>query len=170
MPGIFGSWVPTEGAVVPPEVVPALEEALAKAPIVHRYLNGDRGGGAGRSVVAVLFGGICVIMKLEDEADDGRTMVNNERAAWVFACQIGLGHLLAVTVLRDVPSLKDPSREVRASLQVAWPNCEAPPEAEPPQRVDQDQLLCSATFDYVVGATDRRSNNWLTLNGSARCN
>ncbi len=157
---------PEHPVVVSDAVVAALESALREPPILHAYRNGGRGGGAGPSIVLVFAGGGCAVAKFEDQVANGTMMIRQERAAWLVACRAGLGHLVAVTVLRELESQQTPGAHALASVQSVWPNCEAVPLSIPLDQVDPHDVLCAATFDYVVHATDRRGNNWVTLTGT----
>ncbi len=78
--------------------------------------------GAHGSYLLILVGGVGVLAKPVDEAPrDVPSSSKHEVAAWVLASEIGWQDLVATTVLRSIPSQKNPGQQVDASLQVLWP-------------------------------------------------
>lgn len=115
--------------------------------------------GAHKSYLLVLEGGLGVLAKPADEIADGELLVRREVAAWEIACLLGWADLVSVTILRSVPSEKNPGSMVDASLHVLWPyNQPAVTEGLP-----EDDCRRAGCFDAVIRNGDRHARNWLAV-------
>lgn len=135
-----------------------LEEYLASARILNLARNPARG--AHQSYLAVLEGGVGVIIKPEDEGpggEEGPVVVRREVAGWRVARELDWADLVSTTVLREVESFIS-GQSVMASVQVVWPRVVQPPPL-PDDFADVD-VCRAAVFDVIVRATDR-SHNWI---------
>ncbi len=115
--------------------------------------------GAHKSYLLVLEGGLGVLAKPADEIDNGALLVRHEVAAWEVACLLGWADIVSVTILRSIPSQRDPGHMVDASLHVLWPyNQPGLTEGFP-----EDDCLRAGFFDAVIRNGDRHAGNWLAV-------
>jgi hypothetical protein len=116
--------------------------------------------GAHPSYMLVLVGGVSVLAKPGDEAPQGPVMSRREAAAWVLARELGWHDLVAVTVMRDIPSQKNPGGTTEASLQVIWPTNEKGPALGP---LKKDDIVRAAILDALMVHGDRHGGNYLAV-------
>ncbi len=116
--------------------------------------------GAHPSYMLVLVGGVSVLAKPADEAPAGPAMTKCEAAAWVLARELGWHDLVAVTVLRDIPSQKTSGDTTEASLQVIWPTNEKGP---PLAALKNEDVLRAAVLDALMVHGDRHGGNYLAV-------
>lgn len=146
----------------------ALERYLIDAPVDHiRPLDG--GGGHPRKMTLILRGGTGVAAKLGD-SDQMMKQARREVAAWRLAVELGLSHLVAATVIRRIPSLDGSAAgELEGSAQILWPRFETALEAGiTPELCDADVSWPVAIFDLLIANTDRKEDNWGTIDGLPR--
>lgn len=115
--------------------------------------------GAHPSFRVTLEGGVAVLAKPVDATPDAAKMVPREVAAWIVARALGWSDLLAATVLREVPGIRE-TESVAASLQVLWPDFQ--PDA-PLAVFRDDDVWRAAVFDVLIAQTDRSGHNWLAV-------
>jgi hypothetical protein len=140
-----------------------LEHHLASADALAAWTFAEHG--AHDSFVVVLAGGVGALAKPADGAADGHVWARHEVAAWRVAQYAGLDDMVAATVLRELPSIRNPGQPVLASLQVLWPA--AAPDADVAVFSDTD-VRRAALFDAVIAHGDRRGHNWLSVPGPGR--
>jgi hypothetical protein len=134
-----------------------LERHLVEAAITQAFTHSMGGGGHPNSFVAILEGGIAVLVKTEEPTDDQRKMARREVAAWRLARMLDWPELVSTTVQRRVISLTT-GADVEASVQVIWANKQVGTAIAD---FDEDDVWRAATFDALVRQTDRSASNWL---------
>jgi hypothetical protein len=149
-------------------IAEALERYLVDAPVEHiRPLDG--GGGHRRKMTLVLWGGVAVVAKIGDSEEMMR-QARREAAAWVLATELGLTHLVPATVLRKLPDPEaDGSSQIDGSAQVTWPRFEtALAGGITPGSCAPAITWPIALFDLLLVNTDRKEDNWGTIDGMPR--
>lgn len=148
------------------EAMDALERYLVEAPVEHiRPLDG--GGGHPNKMALVLRGGVAVAAKV----GDGEQMVRQARrevAAWVLAIELKMEHLVPATVLRAIPAL-DGDEILEGSAQILWPRFKsAIDDGLTPESCEGETSWPIAIFDMLLVNTDRKEDNWGTVDGMPR--
>jgi hypothetical protein len=150
-------------------VVKALEHYLAGAPVEHiRPLPG--GTGHPRKMALVLRGGVGVVAKAGDNEQMMR-QARREVAAWILAIELGLGHLVPATVLRRMPATSEDASPdtLEGSAQILWPRFRiALEETITPDACAAGVSWPIAVFDLLLANTDRKEDNWGTIDGLPR--
>ena len=145
-----------------------LEQYLTEAPVEHiRPLDG--GGGHPRKMTLILRGGVGVVAKVGD-SDQMMRQARREVAAWVLAIELGLPHLVPATVLRRIPSSREaPADTLEGSAQILWPRFRlALVEGITPESCTTEVSWPIAIFDLLIANTDRKEDNWGTIDGLPR--
>jgi hypothetical protein len=148
--------------------IEALERYLTKAPVDHvRPLDG--GAGHPRKMTLILQGGIGVAAKPGDSAQMMK-QARREVAAWILAVELGLSHLVPATVLRQIPTSEDSGPGgIEGSAQILWPRFKtALAEAITPDECSADVSWPIAILDLLIANTDRKEDNWGTIDGLPR--
>jgi hypothetical protein len=146
----------------------ALERYLIEAPIEHiRPLIG--GAGHPRKMALVLRGGVGVVAKVGD-GEQMMRQARRETAAWVLAVELGLAHLVPATVLRPIPASDDTAdTTLEGSAQILWPRFRmALEESITPEACTHEVSWPIAVFDLLLANTDRKEDNWGTIDGLPR--
>src|SRR4051794_11579552 len=104
------------------------------------------GGGHPNSFVAILEGGVGVLVKTEEPTEEQRRMARREAAAWALCKMLGWRDLMSATILRRVQSLET-GAEVEASIQVLWANMAV---GTPIADLPEDDVWRGAVFDALV--------------------
>jgi hypothetical protein len=148
--------------------IEALESYLTKAAVDHvRPLHG--GAGHARKMTLILRGGIGVAAKPGD-SDQMMKQARREVAAWMLAVELGLSHLVPATVLRRIPSTNDPNADsIQGSVQILWPLFRTALDEEiTPELCAEGVSWQIAVFDLLIANTDRKEDNWGTIEGLPR--
>jgi hypothetical protein len=148
----------------------ALERYLAEAPVEHvRPLPG--GNGHPRKMTLVLRGGVGVVAKVGDTQPMLR-QARREVAAWVLACELEMAQFVPATVMRAVPHSADGEQsapEVEGSAQVLWPRFRVALEEDiTPESCAPEVSWPIAILDLLMANTDRKEDNWGTIDGLPR--
>lgn len=143
----------------------ALEDYIRTARIV---VQGPlhRGGGHPDKQLAVLEGGIGVVVKIAVAGDPVKqAQVRAERAAALLASALGWDDLVPATVFRVVESLASDDY-VSASVQVVWPMfMPAVERGVSALSLPDEEIWRVALFDALALNTDRHGGNWGTIEG-----
>jgi hypothetical protein len=116
--------------------------------------------GAHPSYMLVLVGGVSVLAKPADEAPSGAGMSKHETAGWVLARELGWYDLIAVTVMREIPSRKNVGTNTAASLQVIWPANDKGPALT---ALTKEDIIRAAILDMLMVHGDRHNQNYLAV-------
>jgi hypothetical protein len=126
----------------------------------------QKGGGHQDKQIAVLDGGVGVVMKLAPTGDGTKqTQVRAECAAPILADMLGWSDLVPVTAMRVVTSLAS-HEQVAGSVQVALPLFK--PAAELTRQASScpdEEIWRVAVFDALAINTDRNATNWGFVEG-----
>jgi hypothetical protein len=143
------------------QAIDHLERYLVEADVTQAFTHSMGGGGHPNSFVAILEGGVSVLVKTEEPTEDQKRMARREVAAWRLARMLEWPDLVSATVLRRITSLTT-GADVEASVQVIWANKEMGTALS---EFDEDNVWRAATFDALVRQTDRSASNWLGVPG-----
>jgi hypothetical protein len=125
-----------------------------------------RGGGHPDKQLAVVEGGIGVVVKMAVPGDPVKqAQVRAERAAAVLAIALDWDDLVPATAFRVVESLASDDY-VPASVQVVWPMFMPAVERRiSASSFTEDEIWRVALFDALALNTDRHGGNWGTIEG-----
>lgn len=117
----------------------------------------------------VLRGGVGVVAKVGD-SEQMMKQVRRETAAWVLAMELDLPHLVPATVLRPVPVADDETNATsEGSVQILWPRFRmALEDTITPDVCAPETSWPIAVFDLLLANTDRKEDNWGTIDGLPR--
>ncbi|MGD0455292.1 MAG: hypothetical protein ABSB69_17025 [Solirubrobacteraceae bacterium] len=149
-------------------IVEALESYLLGAPVEHvRPLDG--GVGHPYKLALILRGGVGVVAKLGNSEQMMR-QARREVAAWLLAVELGLARLVPATVLRQIPTSGNPSTPtLEGSVQILWPRFRmALEDPIKPESCSKAVSWPIAVFDLLLANTDRKADNWGTIDGLPR--
>ncbi|SRR6266566_4596578 len=110
------------------------------------------GGGVNETYTVKFENGDKAVFKVSETGD-----MNHEVAAWKIAKLVGMQDMVKPAVIRVI--------EGRTGSLTAWTDGEVAKNAQRDKKFDgKDDMFRAASFDYVIGNSDRHEKNWI-VNG-----